>query len=68
MQSGRAVDAALADFAQLSGWRVFLCGREDMVKAMQKKSFLAGASMQDIFADPFVDSMATENDKSTATA
>ncbi|MCF6336922.1 MAG: FAD-binding oxidoreductase [Gammaproteobacteria bacterium] len=56
MQPGRAADMALADFAQLSGWRVFLCGREDMVKTVQKKSFLAGASMQDIFADPFVDS------------
>ncbi len=56
VQSGRATDVALADFAQLSGWRVFLCGREDMVKTMQKKSFLAGASIQDIFADPFIDS------------
>jgi len=56
MQSGRAANVALEDFAQLSGWRVFLCGREDMVKTLQKKSFLAGASMQDIFADPFVDS------------
>jgi len=56
MQSGRAANVALEDFAQLSGWRVFLCGREDMVKTLQKKSFLAGASMQDIFADPFIDS------------
>ncbi len=56
MQSGRAANVALETFAQLSGWRVFLCGREDMVKTVQKKSFLAGAAMQDIFADPFVDS------------
>jgi hypothetical protein len=27
-----------------------------MVKALQKKAFLAGASMQDIFADPFIES------------
>jgi NAD(P)H-flavin reductase/ferredoxin len=53
---GRAADMALQDFTKLSGWRVFLCGREDMVKALQKKTFLAGASMSDIFADPFVDS------------
>jgi ferredoxin-NADP reductase/ferredoxin len=58
VQAGRAADLALEDFAQLAGWRVFLCGREDMVKMLQKKSFLAGASMQDIFADPFVDSAA----------
>jgi ferredoxin-NADP reductase/ferredoxin len=68
VQAGRAADVVFEDFAQLSGWRVFLCGREDMVRAVQKKSFLAGASMQDIFADPFVDSMATEAEKSTATA
>jgi len=60
MQSGRAANVALEDFAQLSGWRVFLCGREDMVKTLQKKSFLAGASMQDIFADPFIDSAGTD--------
>lgn len=57
-RSGRADDLALEDFPQLSGWRVFLCGREEMVKAMQKKTFLAGASMKDIFADPFIDSAA----------
>lgn len=56
VQFGRAADVALEDFAKLSGWRVFLCGREDMVKTLQKKTFLAGASMSDIFADPFVDS------------
>lgn len=67
VRSGRAADLALQDFAKLSGWRVYLCGREDMVKALQKKTFLAGASMQDIFADPFVDSMAaTSEAKKTA--
>jgi len=55
IRAGRAADVALQDFEKLSGWRVFVCGREDMVKAVQKKSFLAGASMQDIFADPFVE-------------
>jgi len=62
VQSGRAADVALEDFTQLSGWRVFLCGREDMVRALQKKTFLAGASMQDIFADPFVDSAGAANE------
>ena len=56
IRSGRAADLALQDLENLSGWRVFLCGREDMVKALQKKAFLAGASMADIFADPFVES------------
>ena len=67
VRSGRAADLALQDIAKLSGWRVYLCGREDMVKTLQKKTFLAGASMQDIFADPFVDSMAETNEaKKTA--
>lgn len=55
VRAGRAADVALQDFPSLSAWRVFVCGREDMVKALQKKSFLAGASMQDIFADPFIE-------------
>ena len=66
VRSGRAADLALQDHAQLSGWRVFLCGREDMVKALQKKSFLAGASMSDIFADPFVDSASADAANETA--
>lgn len=61
VRAGRAADLALQDAESLSGWRVFLCGREDMVKALQKKVFLAGASMQDIFADPFIES---KNDES----
>ncbi|NOX76379.1 MAG: 2Fe-2S iron-sulfur cluster binding domain-containing protein [Gammaproteobacteria bacterium] len=60
VQPVRAADQALADFTSLAGWRVFLCGREDMVKAAQKKTFLAGASMQDIFADPFVETKLAE--------
>ncbi len=60
VQSVRAADQALADFASLAGWRVFLCGREDMVKATQKKAFLAGAAMQDILVDPFVEAKPTE--------
>ncbi|HEC18020.1 MAG TPA: 2Fe-2S iron-sulfur cluster binding domain-containing protein [Gammaproteobacteria bacterium] len=66
MRSGRAADLALEDHPQLSGWRVFLCGREDMVKGLQKKTFLAGAGMQDIFADPFIDSSASGEDQTAA--
>ncbi|MDT8383531.1 MAG: FAD-binding oxidoreductase [Gammaproteobacteria bacterium] len=55
VRAGRAADLVLQDFAKLPGWRAFLCGREDMVKGLQKKIFLAGASMQDIFADPFIE-------------
>lgn len=55
---GRASDNALTEFPDLSGWRVFLCGNEGMVKEMQKRTFMAGASMQEIFADPFTKPLA----------
>lgn len=54
---GRANDNALDDHSNLSGWRIFLCGREDMVKATKQRAFLAGASLQDIYADPFIPSL-----------
>ena len=54
MRQGRANNLALEDHKNLSGWRVYLCGREDMVKTTKQKAFLAGASLQDIHADPFV--------------
>lgn len=53
-RSGRALDLALADHPSLKGWRVFLCGHPEMVKSGQQKTFLAGASLRAIYADPFV--------------
>ena len=50
---GMVLDAALNDHPDLSGWRVFLCGNPNMVNAAKKQTFFAGASMRDIFADPF---------------
>ena len=50
---GIVLDVALADNPDLSGWRVFLCGNPDMVNAAKQQTFLAGASMRDIYADPF---------------
>jgi NAD(P)H-flavin reductase/ferredoxin len=51
---GRADLVALSDLPSLRGWRVYLCGHPEMVKHAKKRVFLAGASMQDIYADPFV--------------
>jgi ferredoxin-NADP reductase len=51
--SGMVLDVALADNPDLSGWRVFLCGNPNMVNAAKQQTFFAGASMRDIFADPF---------------
>ena len=50
---GRADANALSDEADLSGWRVFLCGHPAMVNATRKMAYLAGAAMADIMADPF---------------
>lgn len=52
--SMRANDAALQQHINLKHWRVFLCGHPDMVNATKKKSFLAGASLNEIHADAFV--------------
>lgn len=50
-----AVDAtALGMLPSLKGWKVFLCGNPDLVRQVQRKTFLAGASMQDIHADAFL--------------
>ena len=38
----------------LGGWRVFLCGDPNLVKAMQQQCFLAGASLKEIQADAFL--------------
>jgi len=52
--SARADQLALAEHADLSGWRVYLCGREEMVKAAQRKVFLAGVDLKNIHADAFL--------------
>jgi ferredoxin-NADP reductase/ferredoxin len=51
--SGRAHDVAIKENSDLSGWRVFLCGHPEMVATGKKLAFFAGASMRDIYADPF---------------
>lgn len=51
--SGRANEKALKTFNKLDGWRVFLCGHPEMVNSTRTSAFLAGADMQDIYADPF---------------
>ncbi len=53
VQPGRANEIALNTHPQLKDWRVFLCGHPDMVEATKKKAFLAGVSLNDIYADPF---------------
>ncbi|MBW8183307.1 FAD-binding oxidoreductase [Shewanella nanhaiensis] len=50
----RADELALKNHSNLSGWRVYLCGHPDMVNKMKKRTYLAGADIKHIFADPFI--------------
>lgn len=43
-----------ARFADLTGWRVYLCGNPDLVRTLQQDTFLAGASLDAIHADAFL--------------
>ncbi len=49
----RADEAAFSDHPDLRGWRVFICGAPPMVNAAKKRAYVSGASLSDIFADPF---------------
>ena len=40
--------------ADLSDCKIYLCGDADMVNGMKTKLFLAGASIKNIYTDPFV--------------
>ena len=50
---GRVEDVALADHPDLSGWRVYLCGYPPIVRDTQRRAFMAGAALKDIYIDPF---------------
>ena len=51
---GDMTQISLAQCGDLDGYRVYLCGAPDIVRAMQRKCFLAGADMKNIFADAFL--------------
>lgn len=50
---GRANDVALAHHKDLKDWRLYLCGHPGMVSDTKRKAYLGGASLNDIFSDPF---------------
>lgn len=50
---GSPLDFALSDHTDLTRYCVYLCGHPCLVRAAQKKCFLAGADLKNIFADPF---------------
>lgn len=47
---GQAHRIALKMQPDLTGWRVFICGKSEAVKIVQKEVYLAGASTKDIYA------------------
>ncbi len=49
----RAADLAWKQHSDLKAWRIFLCGHPAMVKTGKKRAYLAGASMSEIYSDPF---------------
>ena len=49
----RANEKALEAHKDLKDWRLYLCGHPLMVADTKRRAFLAGASLSDIFADPF---------------
>ncbi|MBK6942173.1 MAG: 2Fe-2S iron-sulfur cluster binding domain-containing protein [Planctomycetes bacterium] len=51
---GRLDHVIAARHADLSGWRVYLCGHPDLVRTLQQDAFLAGASLDAIHADAFL--------------
>ena len=56
IQEGDIINVALQTVPKPSGWKTFLCGDEQLVKTLRKKIFLAGANMNDIYADAFIQS------------
>ena len=49
----RAENVALEDHVDLAGYRVYLCGYPPMVRDMQRRAFMAGAALPDIYIDQF---------------
>jgi len=51
---GRLDEVLLAASPSFAGRRVYLCGDAPLVQLLKRKVFLAGASLQEVHADPFV--------------
>jgi len=57
--AGRVHEVALREVPELKNWRVYLCGHPAMVQQAQMQAFLAGAAIQDIYADAFTVNVTT---------
>ena len=54
--TGPLDEVVMARHGALRGWRIYVCGHPDMVRLLQRKAFMAGASMKAIYADAFLPS------------
>ena len=54
MKQGSIDEIALKEIPDLKGWKVFLCGDPNLIRQVQRKTFMAGASMKEIHADAFL--------------
>ena len=50
---GRSDDVTLAGHTELPGWRVVLSSYAPMVHSAKRAAYLAGATLNDIYADPY---------------
>ncbi len=53
-QQGDIQQLVQAAVPQLAGWRIYVCGDPEIVNGLKQTCFMAGASMSDIYTDPFV--------------
>lgn len=51
---GNLAELLRKDWSSLQGWRVYLCGDEEFVNQQRKQCYLAGARLQEIYADAFI--------------
>lgn len=47
---GQAHKVALKMLPDLTGWRIFICGKSETLKVAQREAYLAGATTKDIYA------------------
>lgn len=59
VREGSPLEHAVGDLVQFDGASIYLCGHPTLVKAGQRRCFLAGASLKEIFADAFEPHCAT---------
>jgi len=51
---GAIDNLSLSVSSDLKGYKAYLCGSPDVIRKLKKRVFLQGASLKDIYCDPFV--------------